>query len=101
MRYDLGTKKGSFVLLVESNRRRCIAMSLAMERASSMSSRFSTWFLGRVNKGEALPEVFRSCGFDRGIMVVGVGSVTAHTEPQPPRPIQWYLDFDIVGVYIV
>lgn len=63
-----------------------MVMSLMRERAGSPSARLRTWLREKVRRVD-----LRAC-HGSGMLVGVLGGVLemAQTEPQPPRPRQWY-----------
>lgn len=74
-----------------------MARSLAIERSGSPSARFKTWFLGKDGGDETLAHG-AFCGLKGAL---GRALSRAQTEPQPPRPMQWYPSLDICSGAVV
>ena len=68
-----------------------MVMSLMRERAGSPSARLRTWVREKV--GRVASHVCHGSSVLGGVL----GGVVemAQTEPQPPRPMQWYSSLDI------
>lgn len=95
--HERGTKKGSVVSPVKYRKRRCMAISLRIERHVSPSARLRTCGVGRA-WGGGQEQAAEGCIELQGHVGVDVLLVRgrAQMEPQPPRSMQWYEMFDIV-----